>query len=262
MRKFLLSIRPAYLSNSNRGGLSAGESMTDKQRDEIDYEARMILQQQKSRLRALEDLEKQRIEKYSARSAMSKFMEDLRTEGTNKTVQLHRAGMFWYLNDLLKEVSDFHAAQQQIRLSRQLEKAKSTFHHVPESHATKAAFLDEQPDALPTNTQQFSPELQMELENENNALLDELQVSLDKARSAEKSMYEISQLQTDLANHLTTQNEMIENLLENAFQTSEDVTAANQQLTSAGKRNRIASKIIIYASVIIGLLLLFYDTWL
>jgi syntaxin 18 len=237
--------------------------MTDKQRDEIDYEARMILQQQKSRLRALEDLEKQRIEKYSARSAMSKFMEDLRTEGTNKTVQLHRAGIFWYLNDLLKEVSDFHAAQQQIRLSRQLEKAKSTFHHVPESHSTKAAVVDEQNQAVKTtNTEQFSAELQMELENENNALLDELQVSLDKARSAEKSMYEISQLQTDLANHLTTQNEMIENLLENAFQTSEDVTAANQQLTSAGKRNRIASKIIIYASVIIGLLLLFYDTWL
>lgn len=221
----------------------------------------MILQQQKSRLRALEDLEKQRIEKYSSRSAMSKFMEDLKTEGTNKTVQLHRAGIFWYLNDLLKDVSDFHAAQQQIRLSRQLEKAKSTFHHVPESHSTKAAFTDEQKEAV-ANTQQFSPELQMELENENNALLDELQVSLDKARSAEKSMYEISQLQTDLANHLTTQNEMIENLLENAFQTSEDVTAANQQLTSAGKRNRIASKIIIYASVIIGLLLLFYDTWL
>lgn len=248
--------------------------MTDKQRDEIDYEARMILQQQTSRLRALEDLEKQRIERYNSRSTMAKFMQDPKAEGTEHTIQLHRAGIFWYLNDLLKTVSDLHASQQQIRLSRQLEKAKSTFHHVPEGATNKrtpsgnmtATALNNEESSSSTHqgnvNQTLSPQLQTELENENNALLDELELSLDKAKSAEKSMYEISQLQSELATHLSSQSDMIQNLLENASQTSADVTAANKQLTSSGQRNRLASKIIIYTSVILALLLLFYDAWL
>lgn len=257
----LARIRPLYLATSKRGGL--GNSMTDAQRDEVDFETRRIIQQQMARVRQLEELEKERIRRYSNRSALQKFLADPVAQGTNESMTLHRQGMLWYLNDKLKTVSDIHASQQHVRLSRQVEKSKSSFHHLPDRPRRPAQSFaaDEQERGNEaTDDIDLSPEMRQELENENNALLEELEQSLDKARQAEKSMNEIAQLQTDLAVHLSTQNDMIQNLMDNAEQTAIEVSSANKQLTSAGTRNRIASKIIIYASLIIGLILLMYDT--
>uniref|UniRef100_A0A060T1P7 ARAD1C22396p n=1 Tax=Blastobotrys adeninivorans TaxID=409370 RepID=A0A060T1P7_BLAAD len=256
----LARIRPLYLATSKRGGL--GNSMTDAQRDEVDFETRRIIQQQMARVRQLEELEKERIRRYSNRSALQKFLADPVAQGTNESITLHRQGMLWYLNDKLKTVSDIHASQQHVRLSRQLEKSKSSFHHLPDRPRRPAQVsMDERErENETTDDIDLSPEMRQELENENNALLEELEQSLDKARQAEKSMNEIAQLQTDLAVHLSTQNDMIQNLMDNAEQTAIEVSSANKQLTSAGARNRLASKIIIYASLIIGLILLIYDS--
>ncbi|CAN6667297.1 syntaxin Ufe1p [Trichomonascus vanleenenianus] len=263
LKAYLLRIRPAYLSNSKRPG---HESLTDKQRDEIDYETRMILQQQMNKLRALEALEQERIQRQKQPSALSKYFFDSREDIASKTIELHRAGMFWYLNDLLKEVSDMHALQQEIRLSRQLEKSKNTLHNVRGGGAARAAHAAHNyttniaaEESVQAELEQVSPQLLQELESENNALLDELEVSLNKAKTAEKSMFEIAQLQTTLATHLASQNEMIQYLVEDAMKTTQDVGMANKELGSAAVRNRRTSKMIIFGSLIIALILLFND---
>lgn len=229
------------------------QALTDKQRDEIDYEMRMILQQQMTQIRQLEDLEKQRVEKHELRSGLAKFLADPKSEGTNKTIELHRAGIFWFLNDHLKTVSQMHAQQQELRLRRQLDKSRSNFAHPKIKPLVTHEYEQEQ------LTSQLPPEQLLELESESNALLNELEQSLARAQSAEKALLEISQLQTNLAMHLASQNDRIQTLLEDAFQTSIDVSSANRQLESARTRNRRASKMIVYASLIISFVLLFYD---
>jgi syntaxin 18 len=252
-------MRPSYLSNTRSSAYN--ELLTDKQRDEIDYETRLIIQQQMNRLRSLEEREKQRLARVNKGPMIARFLRDPRKEGIEKTLELHRAGMFWYLNEILRSVSQMHASQQEIRLSRQLEKSKSSLHHIPRTVVhRKLDGVPEEPAQM--ETQQLDAVQIQELVSENNAILEELEVTHDKVKQAEKSMYEISELQTNLAAHLATQNDKIHGLLEDAFRTSSDVSAANEQLASARKRNRRASKIIIYSSVSFGLILLFYDKML
>jgi syntaxin 18 len=259
LKGFFIKIRPAYLSNTKRVGSS--ESLNEKQRDEIDYEAKMILQQQWNRLQRLIALEEERVKRLNNQNRFP-FLSDSKKHGMSKTLELHRSGIFWFLNNLLKNVSDLHGDQQRIRLTRQVEKAKSSLHHIDDDYIRPRP----PPSTITTTTTNgasttltLTPELEQELVTENNALLDELQVSYNKARQAEKSMNEIAELQTTLATHLATQSETIGHLLEDAIQTTDDVSMANQQLASARTRNRIASKIIIYVSVILALLLLFFD---
>lgn len=264
-------------NHGRRGSTSshASTSLTDKQRDEIDYETKMIIQQTMMKIRSLEDLEKERLERESKKGgAFSSFFVDVKQEEINKTIALHRAGILWSLNDSLKDVSARYSAQQEIRLSRQMEKSKSMLHNVDESTSLATtntlraqAKLPLNPytsgeagdNELPEILRDLSPQQITELESENNALLDELELSLNKAQAAEKSLYEISQIQSQLASHLSTQNEMIEDLLNDAFQVHDDITSANQQLESAKTRNKRASKIIIYVSLFFAFLLLFYD---
>ncbi|ANB15691.1 hypothetical protein AWJ20_3330 [Sugiyamaella lignohabitans] len=269
LASYLAEIRPSYLSNSRVS--SHDESLTDNQRDEIDYETRLILQRQMGRLRALEELEKRRIENSHSASRVAKFLRDPKKEGIDTTIKLHRAGMFWYLNDLLKTVSDTHAAQQEIRLSRQLAKSKSTFHtpqnplntwDKKENFETNISNVAHDTPEHSKPSLELSPQQVQLLEQENSSLLEELEVTHDKVKQAEQSMYEIAELQTSLATHLSSQNTKIQSLMDDAFKTSSDVSAANEQLASARSRNRRASKIIIYSSVSLGLVLLFYDAML
>lgn len=57
-----------------------------------------------------------------------------------------------------------------------------------------------------------------------------------KYRTAEKSLVEISELQTLLVNNLTTQSAHIDQLVADSFKTTENVGGGNQQLKKAAKR--------------------------
>ena len=271
---YLERIRASYLSLgkrvANHGPNSANQQLTDKQRDDIDYETKMIIQQTLMRIRSLEDLERERLNKEAKNAGgISSFFVDMKQEEMKKTTTLHRAGMLWFLNDKLKRVSDRHSAQQEIRLSRQVEKTKSMLHNVgeetplsslrdfkPKRHSPENHYTENE---LPEVLRDLTPQQITQLETENNELLNELELSLNKAKAAEKSLYEISQIQSQLATHLSTQNEMIESLLDDAFQVHDDVSRGNQQLESAKTRNRRTSKIIISLSIFFAFILLFFD---
>lgn len=255
---------------TNHGHNNLNQPLTDKQRDDIDYETKMIIQQTMMRIRSLEDLERERLNKQSKNlGGISSFFVDIKQEEMKKTTALHRAGVLWFLNDKLKQVSDRHSAQQEIRLSRQVEKSKSMLHNVDENNTLSSLreFKPKKPltanhyteQELPEVLKHLTPQQITQLEAENNELLDELELSLNKAKAAEKSLYEISQIQSQLATHLSTQNEMIESLLDDAFQVHDDVNRGNQQLESAQTRNRRTSKIIISLSIFFAFILLFFD---
>lgn len=306
--------------------------MTDKERDDFDYEARMVIQQTMVRIHHLEDLEEKRVarEKIANSNSLTRKLIsfgnnvgfggsggiELEQDQISKTLALHRAGILWYLNDSLKQVSSRHASQQEIRLSRQLAKTKNAIHNVTDTHhhdlnnntssiptttlsnltnstisrSESPALSQDQrsldksgnnstlgglttnsstlhsitnssyaPDDLPEALRELTPQQITVLESENSALMDELELSLNKAKAAEKSLIEISQLQSSLSAHLSTQNDNIQTLLNESVQVHDDIVKANKQLGSAKDRNRKASKFIIYASLILAFILLFYD---
>ncbi|RXK38967.1 hypothetical protein M231_03697 [Tremella mesenterica] len=83
---------------------------------------------------------------------------------------------------------------------------------------------------------QLSPALIQQLENENNTLLSHMESTLSSVLSAEKSLLEISTLQTELVRHLVQQTEITDRLYDEAVGSVGQMGSANEQLKKARKR--------------------------
>lgn len=88
---------------------------------------------------------------------------------------------------------------------------------------------DEDSESLP-------PSLRQLLATENSTLLTHYSTSLTKIVQAERSLLEISALQSTLVSHLATQGELIEQLVSDAQGTGENVQRGNRELKRAGER--------------------------
>jgi len=131
------------------------------------------------------------------------------------------------------------------------------------------------------HAQEFHPEeeltqeqLQM-FEKENQDMLKHYQDTLDQVRwvegiprwnkahltccrNAEKSLVEISELQTELVNNLATQSAHIDQLVADSFLTTENVGGGNKELKKATERKSTA-KYVFYASCSLSLFLVVWD---
>ncbi|KAK9370518.1 hypothetical protein V1509DRAFT_616031 [Lipomyces kononenkoae] len=274
LQSFLLSIRPSYLSTSTRTPISLSSAVSSKQkpltnaqRDEIDYESRMILQQCLTRVRRLESLESKRQQEYDNITPLTRFFRDPKEDARIATLALHRRGVTQYLNYLLTRTSELQTELQEVRVARETERAKSMLN-------TRTAGVQPKIGGVISTDQmvvqaerqrdedmrlQQDPVLQQQLEEENTALLAEFQQTLEQTEQAERSLYEIAALQGELEMHLANQSELTQQLYDEAVQTMGHVEYANTELQSAQKRNRLASKIIIFMSLFLALFLLFVD---
>lgn len=77
-------------------------------------------------------------------------------------------------------------------------------------------------------------------------------------RKAEKSLVEISELQTQLVNNLAIQSAHIDQLVADSFYTAENVGGGNKQLKKATERQSTA-KYVFYASCGLSLFLVVWD---
>jgi t-SNARE complex subunit (syntaxin) len=75
-------------------------------------------------------------------------------------------------------------------------------------------------------------------------------------RTAEKSLIEISELQSMLVNNLTTQSAHIEQLVADSFSTTENVGGGNKQLKKATERPSAARYTFFAASGLCAFLVL------
>ncbi|KAK9453796.1 hypothetical protein V1511DRAFT_72367 [Dipodascopsis uninucleata] len=281
LHSFLTSIKPAYLLESTRSGAffsaSRGENkkpLTNVQRDEIDYESRLIIQQCAVRVRELENIEALRQQREAnASSKLERFLFRSKDDiGKSNTLALHRRGVTQLLNQKLKDVSSLQTSLQEVRVAREAEKAKSMLNRVQgnkkydvnndygnTTNISSLSELESRAESKESDWANMNPELIQELEQENAAMLSEFQMTLEKAEQAEKSLYEIAALQGELAAHLNQQSEVTQQLYTEAIETMSEVENANKQLQSARKHNRIASKIIIAMSLFFAFFLLFID---
>ncbi|KAK9447448.1 uncharacterized protein V1518DRAFT_396779 [Limtongia smithiae] len=287
LQAYLVTIRPAYLSVSTQNynydtpkAPSSSSTLTNTQRDEIDYESRLILQRCTTRVRRLEEIEAKRAATASSHAihslsdAISRILNDKQqkqADGKNMSLGIHRRGVTQLLNMLLRDVSNAQAEMQEVRLQREIEKTKSRLnasaalndiYASTANNSNRTITMDELLHGTASSdapAEQLPAALVQELEQENQALLAEFQETQQQAEQAERSMYEIATLQGELAAHLTQQAEITDRLYEEAVESKGHVEGANEQLKSARRRNRIASKIVIFTSLFLAFFLLFVD---
>ncbi|OWZ75729.1 syntaxin 18 [Cryptococcus neoformans Bt85] len=306
LQQLLSSVRKAYLSTVEPPPLSRrpkehrkdvnGDSkeeeewarwekvkyLTDKERDEIDLRARMILRRCQERVGILEMTEQKRKSKaVSSAKPASTFLSLLPSLASSSIsavepiISAHHASILWTLNDFLARLTGAVSDLQNERIKRREERSKTlgagatleaqrlglasqaakrsipegvitdvhdpafshTFASNPEDPHLNQGLGIIDPSAPPIE-QVLSQEQIRAFESENNALLEHMSSTLSSVLSAEASLLEISQLQSELVRHLAQQTEVVEQLYEDAVGSVAEVKRANEQLTMARERGK------------------------
>jgi len=206
-------------------------------------------------------------------AGQTKSYDQEQDETRANAVSAHRDGVIWYLRQKLQECLAFQTSMMEKRISREIEKnrsvlAKSRMAAMPEFggfdkasippsryKAAAAAHLETH-ELYPE--EELSPEQIQMFEKENQDMLKHYESTLDQVRTAEKSLVEISELQTQLVNNLATQSDHIDQLVADSFLTTENVGGGNKQLKKATERKSTA-KYVFYASCGLSLFLVVWD---
>ncbi|KAK6533908.1 hypothetical protein TWF281_005253 [Arthrobotrys megalospora] len=281
LTRFLLSIRQAYLSTArpprHTSTLTTKQPdrryFTDKERDEIDFEAKTMIKQYLQVIANLEDAEKTRVmlEKKTREKNLNlrKWIQDLRRgdepdeeEEKSKWTALHREGVLWLLKNRLEKLSEIQREQQETRVMRAVEKNKSILENVAFDktglvigsaavQASKAAQMEAQAKAYKRSQtataleeeegkdieQVLSADQLQIFAKENQDMMNYYQDTLDQIRSAERSLLEISELQNRIVMDIAAQSDHIDQLMADSVQTAQNMEAGNKQLKSAAQRS-------------------------
>ncbi|KAK0621720.1 hypothetical protein B0T17DRAFT_493823 [Bombardia bombarda] len=268
----LLKLRQAYLSTAaprkthlrtpSRAALPEPLSLTDRDREEIDADAKMTLRDLNARIRALEDAENLRqntqaalIQKKYSRglgvlgswaaggaagaggAAAYKTSEHAAAEAAARQLGVHHEAILWFLRQRLSEAADTQQRMMETRLTRELEKNRSllakarlpaTGSSLPPGHQNDKR--------LPPPSDITNEQMHM-FEKGNQDMLKHYESTLDKVRTAEKSILEIAELQTKLVSNLKTQSEHIDQMVADSTETAEGVTKGNRELKNAATRS-------------------------
>ncbi|KAI1373263.1 hypothetical protein F4677DRAFT_225905 [Hypoxylon crocopeplum] len=251
------------------------QPLSDKQREEIDANSKKMLRELNASIRRLADVEQARseiesrvIQKKFARglgaigawaaggTLASKSTEHIAAEQRANNISAHRDGVLWLLRHRLQECVKTQQDMMEIRLMREMEKSRSVLAksrrqdvslvaignmHEPGSpveskrRASQALPPDETPSFTPAGDL-TEEQIQM-FERDNQDMLKHYESTLDQVRTAEKSLLEISELQTQLIDTLTTQSAGIEQLVTDAENTTENIGGGNRQLKQATQKS-------------------------
>ncbi|KAI7884814.1 hypothetical protein K492DRAFT_157963 [Lichtheimia hyalospora FSU 10163] len=301
LHRFLLSIRRAYLNTDARQSLrkrlgptaapvakaSGPEgslfalfgtdigTLTDNERDEIDFQAKVIIRRCMDRIKELEHAEQVRKEQELTASTkgIAGFFGSLliSAESTlaRDTLALHRSSMIWLLNKQLAKVSELQKSQQEIRLQRELEKSENQLYRSSEMAFSAQSLLDddekvqynEPEEEMPMDAfqEQLSQEQLQVLERENSTMIEELNNTLNQVRNAETALLEISTLQNQLTEHLAAQTVQTDQLYADSIATTERIEQGNLQLIKTKERNRGTRNFTLIFLLFASFILLFLD---
>ncbi|KAF5647216.1 syntaxin 18 [Fusarium sp. NRRL 52700] len=275
LHRELQDVRQAYLSTAqprkthNRVAKEQTRVLTDRDREEVDANAKQMIRELNAGIRALDEAEQLRRETESAiirktygglgafgawasgGIISSKTEEHAEAEAKARDLGIHRDSILWYLRQRLELCCRTQQEMMETRLKRELEKNRSM---LSRSGATIAGDFAEFPPSARRNSQtaptapipmsedgQFpsqgltEEQIQM-FEQGNQDMMKHFENSLDKVRTAEKSLLEIAELQSLLVNNLATQSAHIDQLVADSFATTENVGSGNKELKKATQR--------------------------
>ncbi|VBB76768.1 Putative Syntaxin ufe1 [Podospora comata] len=279
----LRNLRQAYLSTAAprkthlRNASSQPIFLTDRDREEIDANAKMTIRDLNARIRALEDAEKLRqstaaallkkrfshglgaLGSWAAGGAMlGKSKEQEMAEAAAHQLEAHRDSIIWYLSTRLRETIRTQQRMMETRLARELEKNRSVLARAkgsvllasgggytaepvtagarPNVHNASLAAEEEQRPKPRLDNDLTEDQIQM-FEKGNQDMLKHYESTLDKVRTAEKSLIEIAELQNLLVGNLTAQSAHIDQLVAESFDTTEGIGKGNKELKKSTSRS-------------------------
>ncbi|KAI0482168.1 snare-complex protein syntaxin-18 N-terminus-domain-containing protein [Xylariaceae sp. FL0804] len=244
--------------------------LSDREREEIDANAKKMLRELNASIRRLADIEQARAE-IEAKVIQKKFVrglgalgawaaggqlsskspEHVTAEERARAMCSHRDGVLWLLRHRLQACIRAQQDMMEIRISREMEKnrsilAKSRGQDAPSlsgpGESRRRASQAPQPPPPEESTAHdptgdlTAEQIQM-FEKDNQDMLKHYESTLDQVRTAEKSLIEIAELQTQLIDTLQTQSAGIEQLVADAENTTENVGGGNRQLKQATQRS-------------------------
>ncbi|KAM0563490.1 hypothetical protein ACHAPJ_001211 [Fusarium lateritium] len=275
LHRELQDVRQAYLSTAqprkthNRPAKSQSRVLSDRDREEVDANAKQMIRELNAGIRALDEAEQLRRETESAiirkkyvgglgalgswasgGMVSSKTEEHAEAEAKARDVGIHRDGILWFLRQRLELCCRTQQDMMEARLTREMEKSRSV---LSKSGVSMGDFAEFPPSArrhsqtnpagqIPMSddgqfpSQGLTEEQIQMFEEGNQDMMKHFESSLDKVRTAEKSLLEISELQSLLVNNLATQSAHIEQLVADSFSTTENVGGGNKELKKATQR--------------------------
>ncbi|KAI9842723.1 MAG: hypothetical protein M1838_003003 [Thelocarpon superellum] len=221
--------------------------------------------------------------RWAAGSAgLEKTADEQAEEARTSAINMHRESVLWYLRRKLEACGEVHWSMMETRLIREVEKSKSVLyktHGATAGHSDGSPFADVGPvdgvhrplvnargahmDEVEQHQieHQLSPEQLQLFAKENQDMLKHYEDTLDQVRTAERSLVEISELQTVLANNLATQSAHIDQMVADSLHTTENVGGGNKQLKKAAERASTA-KYVFYGSCAFSIFLVVYDLFI
>jgi len=273
---YLRAIRPSYLSTApaprrpqrqnssdHKPSHEVQRHLSDTERASVDAEAKTVLRQLHAAVERISQTEQIRqdtashvalrkrnqgglgaIGRWAAGGAVTaKSADEEVEEARQKMLNAHRESIVWFLQAKLREAGTLQGTMMEIRIQREVEKSKSVLYKAKSSsvayHQQLDAALDSEKSAA-QGQERSEPQLsdeQMQLfAQENQDMMKHYQDTLDQVRTAERSLIEISELQSTLVTNLTEQNEHIEQLVQDSFSTTENIGRGNKELKRASER--------------------------
>jgi hypothetical protein len=188
----------------------------------------------------------------------AKSPEEIEEEAQLETTRVWREAVVWFLQRRLESASEVQRNMVQIRLDRERERNKSILYRAKGPTTTglvngsnnfrsEASSLSNSKDMgkavdLESEQQQdgawkdLSPERLQLFEKEQQDMLKHYNDELNKIKTAESSLLEISSLQSQLTIKLDTQSVHIDQLIQDSYLTSEQIGAGNKELKRASGR--------------------------
>ncbi|KAG5935297.1 hypothetical protein E4U59_005691 [Claviceps monticola] len=196
----------------------------------------------------------------SGDGASRKTAEHAAAEAQSQQTGMCRDGILWFLRQRLEHCCRTQQDMMESRLSREMEKTRgmlvppagdfAEFQPTSEkawmASTSMGASDDNSNDISNDNsinnngitpfTEGLTQEQVQMFEQDNQDMVKHYESTLDKVRSAEQSLVEISELQSLLVNNLTTQSAHIEQLVSDSLATTDNVGGGNKELKKATQR--------------------------
>ncbi|KAK5138436.1 hypothetical protein LTR08_000022 [Meristemomyces frigidus] len=190
-----------------------------------------------------------------------------------KAVATCRESVVIYLQQRLEAAGRAQGDMMEVRLGREVEKSKSVLYKsrleaggIPYAQddstttttSTKGrnrqsanyttAHEQDNNNSSSTTEAQLTQEQQQLFATENSALLTHYNTSLDALATAERSILDISELQSTLTANIQVQHEQIGQLVQDSYQTTENLGKGNKELKRASER-RSTARMVCWATV-------------
>ncbi|KAJ2162025.1 hypothetical protein GGF46_001017 [Coemansia sp. RSA 552] len=280
----LVELQPAYLNLPGRSRAlrstirTAGAKLSDPERDEIDNGIKAAVRQMLAKIKSLNELGEALLDNINedegARELLRRLVGALdprkagnpsggsQVLGKRDTVAALQSSVVWWLNARLRQANQLHAEMQEQYLRQKLDRQRGLLaqQQRKRKQASQAAHAESrQPPEDDELLQTLSQQQLQQLQEENRTMADHFEGMLDSIRDTQRSVAEISALQTQLANELNSQMQQTEQIYNEAVGAADNVDHGNQYLVSAGKNQASARKWTLFVFVTLSVVLLFLD---